>query len=177
MNIFYIDTDPYRAAEQMVDSHVVKMILESAQLLSTAHRIIDGIEYIGKSKSGRKVKRWRLSDTRDIILYSATHVNHPSAVWCRESNNNYNWLYCHFLGLLAEYTYRYGKAHKCESMIRFLSVPPDNIPIKHFTHPTPAMPEEYICQTSLESYRTYYRLAKVHLHKWKNRQRPEWMNP
>ena len=176
MNIFYVDHNPVTAAQSLVDSHVVKMILESAQLLSTAHRVLDGVEYIGTSASGRKAKRWRLPDVRENFMYSATHINHPSAVWCRQSNDNYMWLFAHFMGLLNEYTYRYEKNHKCESLAQFLGKMPTNITVKPFTDPTPAMPEEYICQTSLESYRTYYRLAKVHLHKWKNRQRPEWMN-
>lgn len=85
MNIFYLSNDPRQAAEWMVDRHVVKMILESAQLLCTAHRIIDGVEYQGSTATGRKARRWRLNDHRDLMFYSATHINHPSAVWCRSS--------------------------------------------------------------------------------------------
>ena len=84
MNIFYVDPDPGTAAQCLVDKHVVKMILESAQLLSTAHRLLDGIEFEGKSKSGRKARRWLLPDSRDYTMYAATHINHPSAVWCRQ---------------------------------------------------------------------------------------------
>ena len=90
MNIFFLSENPVQAAEWMVDKHVVKMILESAQLLSTAHRIIDGRETQGKSATGRNVKRWILNDAREPVLYSATHINHPSAVWCRQSVENYN---------------------------------------------------------------------------------------
>lgn len=177
MNIFYIDKDPMIAATQMVDKHVVKMILETAQLLSTAHRILDGVEYIGASKSGRKAKRWRLDDFRETILYSATHINHPSAVWCRESNNNYTWLYCHFEGLLQEYFYRYGKHHKCSDPdFKFaLSRMPNNIPVGPLTPVTPAMPDEYKVSCSVESYRNYYKNGKAHLHKWTKRNKPEWM--
>ena len=78
MNIFYIHTDPRMCAEWSVDSHCVKMILESAQLLSTAHRVLDGVQYIDAS-SGRKIKRWQLAGVHDSLLYSATHVNHPCA--------------------------------------------------------------------------------------------------
>ena len=113
MNIFFIDPNPTQAAEWMVDKHVVKMILESAQLLSTAHRILDGVEYQGQSQSGRKARRWKLLDQRENVLYSATHINHPSAVWCRASVENYNWLVDHFYALMGEYTYRYNKQHKC----------------------------------------------------------------
>lgn len=178
MNIFYIETDPYKAAQSMVDKHVVKMILESAQLLSTAHRLLDGTEYVGQSQTGRKAKRWRLPDERDTVLYSATHINHPSAVWCRQTNNNYTWLYCHFVGLLNEYTYRYGKTHKCAEpeFRQLLQTLPDNIPVGPLTPVTPAMLDEYkVGVDSLASYRNYYKVGKTHLHKWTKREAPAWM--
>lgn len=178
MNIFAVDNDPYIAAQCLVDKHIIKMILETAQLLSTAHRILDGVEYVGQSKSGRKAKRWRLPDDRENILYSATHINHPSAVWCRQSNNNYNWLYCHFVGLLNEYTHRYSKTHKCRDMasgIFGLVVPPKNIPVGNLTPVTPAMPDEYKVEDHVQSYRNYYKQGKSHLHKYTNRQSPDWL--
>lgn len=177
MNIFAIEKDPYDCAKSMVDKHVVKMILETAQLLSTAHRILDGTEYIDKSKTGRNVRRWRLPDDRDQHLYSATHINHPSAVWCRATNNNYNWLYCHFGGLLQEYTHRYGKVHKCTPMSFWLRSTPFSIPIGYLTPVTPAMPDEYkVPHDSVASYRNYYRGAKQRMHKWTKREVPEWIN-
>lgn len=178
MNIFYVETDPYKAAESMVDKHVVKMILESAQLLSTAHRLLDGVEYVGQSQSGRKAKRWRLPDDREHILYSATHIHHPSAVWCRENRKNYEWLFGHFIGLLNEYTYRYGKTHKCAEpvFVDRLSRFPTNMAYGDFTDPTPAMLDEYkIGDDSLASYRNYYKVGKTHLHKWTKRETPQWM--
>jgi len=178
MNIFYIDKSPAKCAEQMVDKHVVKMILETAQLLSTAHRLLDGEEYVGQTATGRKAKRWRLNDERETILYSATHINHPSAVWCRQSNNNYNWLFAHFLSLLNEYTYRYGKRHKCSdpAFVDALRQTPRNIPVGYFTPVTPAMAEQYIVSDdSVTNYRNYYRQGKIHLHKWTKRQPPEWL--
>ena len=153
------------------------MILETAQLLSTAHRILDGTEYIDKTKTGRNVRRWRLPDARETVLYSATHINHPSAVWCRATNNNYNWLFCHFGGLLHEYTYRYGKIHKCEDMVVALMQPPFNIDVGYLTPVTPAMPDEYkVPHNSVASYRNYYRGAKQRMHKWTKREVPEWIN-
>lgn len=176
MNIFYIDSNPQKAAEYMVDRHIVKMILESVQLLSTAHRVLDGKEYVGQSKTGRKVKRWLLPDDRETVLYKATHVSHPSAVWCRASNNNYNWLYAHFLALLDEYTYRYGKVHKCASLVDALRSPPRNIDVGYLTQVTPAMPDEYkVPHNSVESYRNYYRSGKTHLHKYTKRSPPLWL--
>ena len=156
---------------------MVKMILETAQLLSTAHRILDGTEYIDKSKTGRNVKRWRLPDERESVLYSATHINHPSAVWCRANHSNYDWLYNHFTALLQEYTHRYGKIHKCSPMTIYLRLTPLNIPLGYLTPVTPAMPDEYkVAQGSVASYRNYYRVAKARMHKWTNREAPEWIN-
>jgi hypothetical protein len=86
MNIFYLDEDPKICAQYHCDKHVVKMIIEYAQLLSTAHRVLDGFEGYGASKSGnRQVKIWTLHDSRDEILYKATHVNHPSNIWTRSN--------------------------------------------------------------------------------------------
>jgi hypothetical protein len=185
VNIFQVDSDPIRAAEALVDKHVVKMILETAQLLCTAHRVLDGTleevkpEYdpYRPDQLRRKKKFWTLSDVeRENKLYSATHVNHPSAIWARASNNNYNWLYCHFLALLKEYTYRYGKVHKCVELTPLLRSPPANIPVGYLTQVTPAMPEEYIVKgNSVASYRNYYRDAKKHLHKWTKREAPSWL--
>lgn len=175
MNIFAISNDPIEAAKWMVDKHVTKMTVESAQLLSTAHRILDGTETIGTSKSGRKAKRWTLPDQREQILYSATHVNHPCAVWARVSNNNYNWLFCHFLGLLKEYTHRYGKTHKCFTMIDDLARTPRNIPVHYLTPHALAMPDEYKVDSTVESYRNYYKGAKAGMFKWTNRDRPDWI--
>jgi len=112
MNIFFIDRNPKQAAEWMVDKHVVKMILETSQLLCTAHRFIDGVEYEGKTQTGRKAKRWKLDDGRDTLLYTATHINHPSAVWCRSSVENYNWTVEHLFALISEYKFRYNKTTK-----------------------------------------------------------------
>ncbi len=175
MNIFYLDSNVAKCAEYHNDKHVVKMILEYAQLLSTAHRVLDGKEYVDAS-SGRKIKRWRLEDAAvEAELYKATHINHPSAVWVRQSNNNYNWLMCLFQSLLTEYTHRYGKHHSCERLVYWLRKPPSNIPVGYLTQPTPAMPDEYkVAGDSIHSYRNYYIGAKKSMAKCKNRPVPEW---
>ena len=183
MNIFYLDNDPLKCAQMHNDKHVVKMILEYCQLLSTAHRVLDGHNVIMKSKTGRNVQRWVLNDTRNDILYSATHINHPSAVWCRQSLPNYQWLHELLVELCAEYTYRYGKVHKCQAigLVEALKQSPDKIPFMAFTAPTPAMPEDVkITGNSLASYRNYYINNKVHLASWKgkvnSRNQPEWFH-
>jgi hypothetical protein len=177
MNIFYLDNNTEKCAEYHVDKHVVKMILEYCQLLSTAHRITDGLEEPGVSKTGRTVKRWRLLDERDQIMYQATHVNHPSAVWARASKENYLWLAELLSKLCKEYTRRYGKTHKCEGdgLVDLLQSCPENISLAGFTEPTPAMPEEYINpKDSMTSYRTYYIKDKNRMASWKTRKVPSW---
>jgi hypothetical protein len=177
VNIFYLDHDVTKCAEMHNDKHTVKMILEYCQLLSTAHRYLDGVEVIGKSKTGRNAKRWKLNDERDTILYSATHINHPSAVWCRKNAANYEWLHKLLVALCKEYTYRYGKVHKCEreGLVAQLARLPDTITSAPFTQPTPAMPDEVkIAGDSVASYRNYYINNKTHLANWKNREVPSW---
>lgn len=178
MNIFYISTDPVQAAQWMVDKHVVKMILESAQLLSTAHRLLDGREVAGKSKTGRNVKRWILDDDRNDVVYQATHMNHPSAIWVRESVENYNWLVEHFFALGDEYTYRYSKKHKCFGELSYqLQSPPKNLTEYDMTPMPSAMDKKYIVSTDpVVNYRNYYKMGKSSFHSWKNRQPPEWIS-
>ena len=159
-----------------VDKHCVKMILETAQLLSTAHRVLDGNQVIGKTATGRNVKRWILKTELNEQIYSATHINHPSAVWARKSKQNYVWLYRLFLELLYEYTYRYGKRHKCQDLEYPLSLLPENIPDIGFTEPTPAMPEQYkVPGNSVQSYKNYYNGEKQRMFSWKKRETPEWI--
>lgn len=177
MNIFYLHHNPKVCAEMHNNSHCVKMILETAQLLSTAHRVLDGQETAVITEKGRKAKRWILPDDRNDVLYSATHMNHPSAVWCRQNKSNYYWLSLLLKELCIEYTHRYGKVHKCEQsgLVEKLRWTPNNIPIGEFTEPTPAMPDIYkVVNDSITSYRNYYNGAKTHLAKWKNRNIPEW---
>ena len=160
------------------------MILEYAQLLSTAHRVLDGVQVVGLSQSGRKQTRYELSDNRDGVLYSATHINHPSAIWVRKTHQNYMWLAELLEMLCGEYTYRYGKTHKVErdGLMQLLKNEfPKNIPMGDFTGPTPAMPDEVkVPGNSLLSYHNYYISNKQHLASWKgkvnSRNIPEWFN-
>ncbi len=189
MNIFYLDHDVRKCAKMHNDKHVVKMILEYAQLLSTAHRILDGVLSAGVSASGRKKTIYVLADNRDTTLYSATHVNHPSAVWVRQSAKNYMWLAELLEECCKEYTHRYDKVHKVERdglMQALKNQFPTNIPDGPFTGPTPAMPEDVKVLRevytdryeldSLASYRNYYIKNKTHLANWKKRPVPDWYN-
>ena len=114
MNIFAIDEHPVRAARQMVDKHVVKMILEAGQMLSTSHRVLDGEEYYDRTKNNRRIKRWRLSDEREDKLWKASFVGHPCTQWTMESRMNYRWHATHALALCREYTHRYEKVHNSQ---------------------------------------------------------------
>jgi hypothetical protein len=178
MNIFYLDHDVKRCAEMHNDKHVVKMILEYAQLLSTAHRVLDGTLSSRLSKTGRKQSWYGLPDQRESLLYNATHINHPSAKWCRDSNDNYQWLYRLFCALCDEYTFRYEKIHLTDKKLRHvLNVSPKNISNDLFEGPWRAMPDDVkIGDDSLASYRNYYIKNKMHLASWKKRQVPEWFN-
>ena len=159
------------------DKHVVKMILEYAQLLSTAHRILDGQLTESVSKSGRKAKRYKLFDARESVLYTATHSNHPSAVWTRRSLANYQWLFNLFSECLKEYTHRYNKQHATQRLQPYLSDPPKGIKVDVFTQPTPAMPDSYrVIGDSIKSYRKYYLADKVSISRWTNREMPKWFS-
>jgi hypothetical protein len=179
MNIFWLDRDPVKNAEMHLDKHVVKMILEYAQLLSTAHRILDGTQLSITSASGRKKKVWQLPDHRDSVLYSATHTNHPSAVWTRDNYHNYKRLYALFVATCDEYTHRYGKVHATDTKLRSILATPPNFPDDHqtrlLTDPTPAMPDECkIAGDVVGSYRKYYIDKKADMAMWTKREPPEW---
>jgi len=176
MNIFYLHADPTLCAQQHVNKHVIKMIVEYAQLLSTAHRLLDGVETLGVSAAGRSVKRWQLPDERDGLLYHATHNQHPSALWTRASAENYQWLYCLFVAVLTEYSFRYDKIHATARLIQPLQSSPNYIALQDFTEPTPAMPDDYkVTNDVVQSYRNYYQGSKSHLFAWKNRAVPDWI--
>ena len=156
------------------------MILEYAQLLSTAHRVLDGVLTVDRGgAAGRQRTTYILPDCRDDMLYRATHINHPSAIWVRQSDKNYDWLFSMFQALMDEYTYRYGKTHACARLEMYLAVVPKNIPRGAWTEPTPAMPDEVkVRGNSLLSYQNYYIMNKQHLASWSgkinSRPIPNW---
>ena len=162
MNIFYLDRDPEIAAQMMCDKHVVKMILESAQMLSTAHRVLDGDAYA------------------DLIgMYKTAHKNHPSTIWVRSSVMNYMWLYDHMIALMKEYTHRYDKHHATERLIVALKKPPIMLLEtlqKEFTPPPQCMPDYCKGDDTVSAYQTYYILEKLDFATWKRRAKPEWVD-
>ena len=173
MNIFYLDKDPKLAAQMACDKHCSKMIVESCQMLSTAHRILDGTEYYGKTANGRNIKRWKHPNPNlEPVLYKASHVNHPSTRWVMDSAFNYVWLYNHMLELNEEFKKRYGHTQDHKS-VRLLKQILSHTPVKanwkkKGSDATPAMPEH--CKVpgdSVASYRKYYILEKRRFATWK----------
>ncbi len=161
MNIFFLDENPTLSAQYHVDKHVVKMILETAQLLCSVHHVTDQV-----------TTKYRLST--DQVPYKLSHKNHPCAVWARQSLSNYLYLCELGLELGKEYTYRYGKRHKSIDVIEWCIVNKPNIPDIGFTTPAMAMPDEFKTDSVVESYRNYYMGAKISLASWKNREKPFW---
>lgn len=187
MNIFILNDDPVVAAQEQCDKHVVKMIVESAQMLSTAHRMIDGITEKRPSKSGRTmVKYYKLPDEREDILYKAVHFNHPCSVWSRESCCNYSWHYEHFVALCDEYTYRYGKVHSTDTKLRdILSKLPKNInraggmtPFRLAMKSNPECVVHGLGGTdAVATYRNFYQTKQERFKmEWTKRQVPGWFN-
>lgn len=176
MNIFYLHSDPETCAKMHCDKHVCKMVIEYAQLLSTAHRVLDGKEYYDRTSNNRRIKRWLHPETvMERNLYKASHVNHPSNIWVRQSLQNYIWTQNLWYFLCQEYTHRYGKGHLTYTKLKKLVVnAPINIPNTPFTQPTPAMPEYCKVSDSLQSYRKYYINEKTYFAKWTKREIPEW---
>jgi hypothetical protein len=162
MNIFFLHNLPNICAMMHCNKHVIKMILETTQILCSAWHVQD--------PEHKKYKP----------IYKLTHKNHPSCVWARESKENFIWLVQLGLELCKEYTFRYGKTHKCQQYIENLSKNIPNIPSLGFTKPKLAMPDMYKDENNyVESYRNYYYFDKNHMLNWKGktgeRKKPEWI--
>jgi len=166
MNIFILDENPVAAANMLCDKHVVKMVTESAQMLSTAHRLLDGAP--------------ELSDEREQSLMKVVHSHHPCTLWTMRSASNYMWHYDHYKAISDEYTYRYGKQHASffkNNIGVMLKNLPKNISNIGFTPYAIAMknyPECIIQGNAVESYRNYYKMVKSSFAQWKKRDAPNW---
>jgi hypothetical protein len=152
MNIFLLDKNLEKCAQYHVNRHVVKMILESAQLLCSVHHICGELE----------------------PPYKLAHKNHPCSIWCRASLTNYLYLCELGLELSKEYTYRYNKHHKSTDVIQWCLNNLPNIPDIGFTPPALAMPDQYKVDDFVQSYRNYYIGEKKGFATWKNREIPYW---
>ena len=179
MNIFFLDRTPTTCAQYHNDKHVVKMVIEYAQLLSTAHRVLDGQQYWDKTKNGRRIKRYKMFNKYlDTELYLAAHVRHPSAIWTRQSIHNYNWLHDLWFALCKEYEYRYNREHLTFTKLnKILLKAPKGMPRDEWSDPPPAMPDDCkIDGDSLASYHKYYREHKSGFNNFKGRDEPYFLN-
>ena len=162
MNIFILHRSPRKSAELHCDKHVIKMIIETAQLLYSAHWILN-------------------PQTLPTNSYKLSHKNHPCAIWCRQSLSNYLWLASLGWWLCKEYQYRYGyhKTHKTEPhIVWLLNNPPDGIPHIGLTHFAQAMPLEYKNIDVTKAYQTYYvesKLKQRGIVKYTKREVPEFI--
>lgn len=155
MNIFVLDTDVVKCAQYHCDKHVVKMILETTQLLNNA-----------------LIK----CDTAYDAVYRQTHKNHPASIWAAESRDNFDWLVSLGLALSDEYSFRYDKVHKCTSLIKGFCDGRSrlHIPSGNMTPFKLCMPEQYQTDNAVESYRAYYIGSKADIAKWSKREKPYW---
>jgi|TARA_A200000159_G_scaffold120792_1_gene114946 hypothetical protein len=180
MNVFVLSECPVESAKMMCDKHIPKMIVESAQMLSTAHRILDGKEYQAPSKSGKRmVKHYLLPDSaKEAIMYKSVHAGHPCTVWTMASKANYDWHYEHFLALCSEFEYRFNKQHLTYQKLKdFLKECPANMPdigLTEFAQAMAQYPQCIVKGDAVKAYRNYYHESK-YFAKWvKGRPAPSW---
>ena len=158
MNIFFLHHDPKLCAQMHNDKHIVKMILETAQLLSTTHHVLD-------------------PSAVPSPIYKKTHVNHPCAIWVRQCELHYMWTHALLKELCTEYTVRYGKVHKTEhsGVVQALSEFPNIVAMRrNWVDPPQCMPDEFKSESCVQAYRNYYMGPKAHLGVWTNREAPVW---
>ena len=149
MNIFVLDESPVVSAKYACDKHVVKMILESAQMLCAVH-------------------------PEGTAPYKRSFYNHPCTKWVRESARNYEWLLLHAYALCNEYTIRYDKVHKTEAIIEWCDNNRPELPNIEMTKQPTCMPDYCKTESVVESYRKYYINEKAKFAKWKDGNIPFW---
>jgi hypothetical protein len=173
MNIFYLHPDPLKAARWHCDRHVVKMLLETIQLLYTAHWAV--------ASTALKTAPAPKSRPSDHGYRSISNPKHPSALWARQSSRHYSWLSQLGLALALEYRFRYGdKEHSCERHAVWLFFhPPRELGDTGWRDPPKAMPDEHkISGDAVRCYRHYYIHSKGArgLLTYTKRQRPHWIS-
>lgn len=165
MNIFVTNKCPAISAMEHCDVHLRKMIVEVAQMLSTAHFVLDSVQ----------------------VGYKPTHINHPCSVWIRQTTSNYNWAYAHFVALCGEYSNRFNKHHATfDKVVEVLSNPPQNAPQGDLQPFAMAMPDEYKklgVYDQTKAYQAYLRdkfkewgcRAKPIKVEWTHQNKPAWL--
>jgi hypothetical protein len=161
MNIFFLNKCPIKSAKELCDKHVVKMVLETAQMCSTAiHEKYSNDEIILDH------------------IYKPAYKNHPMTIWVRDNVANMAWAITHGLAIGNEYTYRYGKYHKSTTVLLDIAgymYPNNFVDYNLHTKPPQCMPEEHKRVDYVDAYRVYYRTDKAHILNWTNRQQPDWI--
>ena len=152
MNIFVLDTDIKKCAQYHCDQHVVKMILESVQMLCTA-----------------------LNEMGVSTPYKSTHQNHPCVLWVEESYDNFVWLTGLAKALNAEYRYRFNKTRDHKSMTVLDEISDYYYESFGLTEFAQAMPDRYkVPGNPVRAYRQFYVAEKMHFARWTKRKIPAW---
>ncbi len=153
MNIFILDTNIEKCAQYHCDQHVVKMILESVQILCTA-----------------------LNKKGFTTPYKSTHIKHPCVLWVEESFDNYSWLKHLALALNAEYRYRYERDSDHKSISVLNEIAHCNYESQGLTEFAQAMPDKYkVPGDAVKAYRQFYLGEKMKFAKWTKRSIPDWV--
>ena len=158
MNVFYIASDPVEAGRMHCDQHVGKMLIETSQMMSTAHRMLNNNTY---------------ADTAG--LYRSTHANHPSCQWVRSSTLHYLWALRLACALSSEFRDRYGKSHKTSTLLSKLAHVPPKMPRDGFRPPPQCFGDansDLMQPDTVAAYRAYYR--RKGFPKWSKSKTPEW---
>lgn len=196
MNLFFLSEDPVLCAQQHCNKHVVKMVTETGQILSTVIR----------------QKLGNIPTIDNITLYSSTHSHHPSVLWCGASLSNFRYTLQLFKALSDEYTHRYKKVHATYTKLyahiidnletyerRFLEITPKlylgtSIQAEHYFFAPPQCVDKasliskgrgtffvdkqrmlrYAALVTILAYRNYYRTKKAYFAKWTDREVPAW---
>lgn len=182
MNIFALHPNPRKAARWHVDQHVVKMLLETCQLLYTAHWVLfypELLQHKSVMKLSQAQKELEVPEYMWLApeAYRPCHTHHPCAVWTRSTSENYMWLATLGLELAREYRFRFKKTHSCEEHMEWLA---DNLPLSIAMGPrrpfAMAMDVEYkVSKNPIVSYRNYYRKGKQSLIRYTGRHVPHWL--
>jgi hypothetical protein len=179
MNIFWLSNDPVRCAQYHCDKHVVKMIVEYAQLLSTAVRITRGKRVtVGKRvlylMRGETISEDGKIANRSPRVYLVTHQHHPCSQWVNASLTHWQVLLKLALALCEEYTVRYGKTHACEWMLRRIHKLEPRLPTLPFKLPPQCMPEQYHRRSTIAAYKAFYVGSKSRFAVWRYSKTPTW---
>jgi hypothetical protein len=178
VNIFYLDNNPKLCAQMHADVHCNKMVAEYCQILSSAHRLIDGRETVKTDNKGRETIVWQLPDNRDEILLAVSEPNQPINEWARANSGNYQWVFDLTQEVCNQFEQRNGKHHILvrEGLLAALQSPPKNIQTGDFYVPPQALPDKFKIEgETIKAYRNFYKSKGEKLLKWRKSNAPDWL--